>query len=202
LFAQNSGSFTWDLRLEKKSSGKVMDFGQSIEVADKLPSDASLETLNRTMTRSDVLRAKISSQADVCFYLIRYGPGRKVTVIGDGRLSANTEQVFDLEPSAASGIDTFYIVMSSKKQDKLENLIGAWKRAPGSRQSNSDLYYETLAIQKADSSLGEPPQKFTISGGTARAVPASASTDPGAPPDGTARYSGRDRYVRIITIKH
>ncbi|MDR3335006.1 MAG: DUF4384 domain-containing protein [Treponema sp.] len=200
LGAQNTG-FTWDLRLEKKSNGTALDFNQTIEIlgAQEL-ADAPEDLISHAVAQGDGLSLRMSSRTNTYCYVIQYGQDRKVTILNDTEIKAGAAQVFSLSLSAASGTDTFYIIMSLKKEDKLDNYIKAYKRSPASRQSHSNVYYEVLAIQKADDPLGEPPQKFTISGGTARGAPETAALD--APPAGTARYAGRNHYVRIISVKY
>ncbi|MDR3171887.1 MAG: hypothetical protein LBU17_09715 [Treponema sp.] len=201
LGAQNPG-FTWDLRLETKSNGTALDFNQTIAILGAEELADAPEDLISHAAQEDGLSLRMSSRANAYCYVIQYGQDRKVTILNDTQIKAGAEQVFSLSLSAASGTDTFYIIMSLNKEDKLDNYIKAYKRSPASRQSHSNVYYEVLAIQKADDPLGEPPQKFTISGGTARGAPGTAALDADAPSTGTARYSGRNHYVRSISVKH
>lgn len=201
LCAQNSNAFTWDMRLEKKTSGTPLDFNQTIEkLEDALPSDAPPDVVNHSLARGEDFTIRVKSQANAYCYIIQYGPDRKVTLYHDTPLNAGVEKAFSPVLTSSPGVDTFYIIMSAQRETKLENVIRAYRRSPNVRQTNSNVYYEALAIQKADEPLGEPPQRFTISGGTARGTPANVPSD--NPPSGTARYSGRNRYVRIISVKH
>jgi hypothetical protein len=201
LCAQNPDAFTWDLRLEKKVSAAPLDFNQTIEkLKEAVPPDAPPNVVNHSLAKDDDFTIRIKSEANSYCYIIQYGPDRKVTVYHDEQLNAGVEKAFSPILTSSAGVDTFYIIMSAKRETKLENVIKAYKRSPSSRQVNSNVYYEALAIQKADEPLGEPPQRFTISGGTARGTPANVPAD--NPPGGTARYSGRNRYVRSISVKH
>ncbi|MDR2094053.1 MAG: hypothetical protein LBP76_00855 [Treponema sp.] len=202
LYAQSPDAFTWDLRLEKKTSGIPLDFNQTIEKLEVavIPPDTPPDTANRSLARDEDFTIKVKPQANTYCYIIQYGPDRKVTLYYDAQINAGTEKAFEPVLTGSAGIDTFYIIMSSKRETKLENVIKAYRRSPNVRQVNSNVYYEALAIQKADEPLGEPPQRFTISGGTSRGTPANVPSD--NPPSGTARYSGRGRYVRTISVKH
>ncbi|MDR1902217.1 MAG: hypothetical protein LBQ88_08075 [Treponema sp.] len=201
LGAQNSDAFTWELRIEKKASGTPLDFNQTIEkLADVIPPDAPPDVVNHSLAKDDDLAIRVKPLANSYCYIIQYGPDRKVTLYHDVQLNAGIEKVFNPVLTGGPGIDTFYIIMSAKREAKLENVINTYKRSPNVRQANSNVYYEALAIQKADEPLGEPPQRFTISGGTARGTLTNVPAD--SPPSGTARYSGRNRYVRIVSVKH
>jgi hypothetical protein len=92
-----------------------------------------------------------------------------------------------------SGIDTVYVIMSLKPQEKLESLIQAYNRNPDT-QRLKDIYLEFVNLQNLARGRGAPTSKPIVSGGTSRTI--------GDTENNATQYSDKDLYVRAISIRH
>ena len=133
----------------------------------------------------------ITPDREVFCYVICYDSERSIFIMYDGKIQEGielyTKPIMVDEPS---GTETVYVIMSLSKLEKLENLITAFRANPNSRQHTNNLYREIVSMQQETSELGEPASAFISGGGTTRGE------------SGFTRFSGKNMYVRVITIRH
>jgi len=145
------------------------------------------------MQTGDVFLITIRPASDCFGYIVSYDSQRQVNVIfNEPLLGGDVIYIgpFDIEPP--SGTETLYVIMSMERQTRLEGLIQSYSDNPDSRQHSSSLYREVVKFQNEVSVLGEPASTFIASGGTTR----------GRSGNYVNRFSGKDLYVRAISIRH
>ena len=136
----------------------------------------------------------IITPASDCFcYAVVNDSERQIAVVYNGEIRSGDEM--SLGPfmvAGEPGTDTLYIIMSLKRQERLDSLIQGFNENPGSTQLADNLRMEVFALQAAAAALGEPPHAFIAGGGTSR----------GGQEDFVNRYTDKEMYVRPILIRH
>lgn len=129
-----------------------------------------------------------------CFcYVVCYDAEKQIAVLKNERIKGGDEIFLDeIELTEPSGTETLYVIMSVERQAKLESLIQAFNNQPNSQQNKNNLYNEVINLQNTVSKLGEPASSFIASGGTSR----------GLTPEQVTQFSGKNIYVRPISIRH
>jgi len=137
----------------------------------------------------------IISETNAFCYIVIYDSQRQVIVLHDQPVTALEEMFFGpfklIEPT---GTETIFIVMSNERQTNLENRIQNFNNNPRSRQAANNLHREVVNLQNNVSGLGEPVSSFIPSGGTTRGAAEQEQY--------LTRFSGKNLYVRAITIRH
>ena len=145
----------------------------------------------RMETGQDFLFTILPALNTYC-YIIFYDSQRNISVLRDQPLNAGNEMSFGpFQLVSPSGTETIYVIMSLRRQGELERLIQGYKNNPESREHSNNLYREVVRLQNAASGLGEPAAVFIPGGGTTRGEQ-----------NFVTRFSGKDLYVRAITIRH
>ena len=169
-------TFSWDIKFLKGSSRESVPINQII----------------RMETGQDFLLA-INPASDCFCYVICYDSDRQIIVLLAGQVKGGNEITLGpIHIDPPSGTETLYVIMSLTRQAKLEDLIQAQKNNPSGRQQATNLYREVVSLQNSASGLGEPASSFVPSGGTSR----------GNTQENATRFSGKNMYVRAITIRH
>ena len=174
LYAQN---LSWDIKFFQGRARESVAISQIIR-----------------MQTGDVFSIAITPASDCFSYVIAYDSERLIHVLHDQPLRRDLELTLGpmmlLPPS---GTETIYVIISLQREARLETLIQDHRRNPDSRQHADALRREIVRLQSTASRLGEPASAFIPSGGTTRGV---------STPEHATRFSGRDSYVRTITIRH
>jgi len=89
------------------------------------------------------------------------------------------------------GTETLYVIMSQKRQQRMEDRIKSFNENPGSIRSIDNLREELARLQEEASGLGQPGVAFVPGGGSSRGNQEYVS-----------RFSEKDMYVRPIRIQH
>jgi len=145
------------------------------------------------MQTGETFELSITPNAAAFCYIIFYDSQRKVFVFHNEPLTANTERTFGpFQLEAPAGTETIYVIMSLQRQANLERLIQAYNNNPSATVQANNLYREVVNLQNSVSRLGEPASSYIPSGGTTRSAVQRHVT----------RFSGRDLYVRAISIRH
>jgi hypothetical protein len=140
----------------------------------------------------ETFRVDITAGSDCFCYVVCYDSERQVSVLYNAPMKGGIENhIVNLEIDGA-GTDTLYVIMSLKRQARLESLIQTYNANPNSQQNANNLYREVVRLQNEASGLGEPANNFIASGGTSR----------GASEEFATRFTNKDMYVRAITIRH
>jgi hypothetical protein len=172
LYAQ---TFTWDIKFLQGNARESVAISRTI----------------RMQNREGFL-ISITPALDCFCYVVLYDSSREIDVLHDRPLRGGAELYlgpFEIEDPP--GTETLYVIMSRERQPGLESLIQSFSNNP-SRQNTNNLYREVVSLQTAASDLGEPASAFIASGGTSR----------GSTEEYATRFSGKDMYVRAITIRH
>jgi len=146
------------------------------------------------LDEQDGLTITVTPQ-ETCFcYIITRGEDGKVRILYDSQVQAGTG--VSAETPRGAVLENCYIIIGRQRQEKLEGLISNYRKNTNSTQRSLAVYNEMQYIQRAVNDMGEPVIQYgSIPGATTRG-PTSLS-----PSDGKIRYSGLDRYVRIINIR-
>jgi len=130
--------------------------------------------------------------ADCFGYIVCYDSNREISVLYNAPMNGRNEVYFGpFEVEEPQGTETLYVIISLERQTRLESLIQTFN-SNQSRQNANNLYREVVSLQNTASGLGEPASNFIPSGGTSR----------GSSEEYATRFSGKDIYVRAITIRH
>jgi hypothetical protein len=124
-------------------------------------------------------------------YVVCYDSERQIFVFKNELITGGSEIYLGTEITDPPGTETLYVIMSLEKQTKLESTIQTFNNS-ASQQNANNLYKEVVNLQNAASALGEPAPVFIPSGGTTR----------GSSEEYTNRFSGKNLYVRPISIRH
>jgi hypothetical protein len=152
------------------------------------------------MENGSEFRFVIETDADSYCYVVCYTSDRELIVLHDQALRAGTAKTFGpLGVTEPSGTEAIYVIVSLSRQTNLENLIETYKKNQGSRQYANNLYHEVVNLQNTVSGLGEPASTIISSGGTTRSVGNSTSNND---QNFATKFSGKEIYVRPITIRH
>jgi hypothetical protein len=188
-------TFSWDIKFLK------------VEAAESVP-------ISRTIAMETKDRFRIIITPDsYCFcYVALYDSDGEITVLYDKPLQRN--EIKGLGPFVLEGpsgtekttkkmTERIYVIMSREQQTELEGLIMNFNRSP-SKDNNDKLYTKLQNLQKTINQLGNPASSFIASASTTRAPMADKNTTPPPPKkdEYVTRFSGKDRYVRTITISH
>jgi hypothetical protein len=166
--------FSWDMRFEKRTnSAEFLDIARTVRLAG-----------------SEYLSIRIQSERDVFCYLFQRGTDGKINILNDRQISGSVS----LSPEILAGTETFYVIMTAVREPVLEQLIAEYRQDPSSKIKANSLYKEILDVQAKAHKVGEPALQYTsVAGATAR-----GETDL---PAGTARYSGKNKYVRSVIVR-
>jgi len=168
-------TLTWDIKFFRVETWETLPINQIIR-----------------METGEEFTISITPASDCYAYIVCYDSERNIAVLLDEPMKGGIEKYLDrFEVEGESGTDTFYVVMSSTRQTRLESLIQTFNRNQ-SRQNANNLFREVVSMQNATSGLGEPASAFVPSGGTSRGVLSEHVT----------RFSGKETYVRTISIRH
>jgi hypothetical protein len=171
-------TLSWDLRFTK-----MVVSGET----ETLPVDETI-----SMKKGDTYLITLTPANDCYCYVVKYDRAGKISVLYDqpvkGSKVTNMEAVTIEDPR---GTDTLYVIMSLKRQTKLEGLIKSFNN-DSSRQNTTNLREELASLQKTTSEGGEPPVFFVQSAGTKREIQ----------PPYVTQFSGKDIYVRTIAIRN
>jgi hypothetical protein len=138
----------------------------------------------------------IKADADSYCYVVCYTSDKELLVLHNQALRGGVGKTIRMGVlKDPPGIETIYVIMSLSQQKDLEKLIENFEKNKGSRQHFNNLYYEVVNMQNTVSGLGEPVGNIISSGGTNR------STD-NDDQNFATRFSGKEIYVRPITISH
>jgi hypothetical protein len=175
----HSQSLTWDIKFLKGNPQESVPISRQIR-----------------METGDTLQLTINPETDCFCYVIFYDSERQISVLRNAPIQSGVEvKIGPFELEEPSGVETFYVIMSLSRQSNLESLIQAFNANSNSRQNANNLYNEVANLQKSASNLGEPASSFVASGGTTRGTPGETSQQ-------ATRFSGKNIYVRAITIRH
>ncbi|MCL2801745.1 MAG: DUF4384 domain-containing protein [Treponema sp.] len=145
------------------------------------------------MQTGETFEFSITPNASAFCYIVFYDSQRKVFVLHNEPLAANAEKIFGpFQLEAPAGTETIYVIMSLQRQANLERLIQAYNNNTSATAQANSLYREVVNLQNSVSRLGEPVSSYIPSGGTTRS----------AVPRQVTRFSGKDLYVRAISIRH
>ena len=176
LFGQSANSFDWQIQFLK---GQELE---SLQVNEVIRLD-----------NGNIFRLNVQTAVDSYCYIICYDSERKITVLHNQLLRRGSPQNFGpLRVTEPSGTSTIYVIMSRARQSNLETLIERQNNNQNSRQHINNLYREIVNLQNTISSLGEPASRIIPSGGTTRSTANNFAT----------QFSGKNAYVRAITIRH
>ena len=169
----------WDINFEKVN-------GRELE---SLP----VSQIIRLVT-GDIIQFSVMPASNAWCYVLFYDSQRQISILHDQQLSASQNRIFGpFELTEPAGTETIYVIIGLEKQTNLERLIREFNNNPGSRTSANNLYREIIGMQSSVSKLGEPASSYIPSGGTTRGT---------ALKQNVTRFTGRDLYVRAITIRH
>ena len=169
-------TLTWDIKFLKGRERESVPINRQI-----------------SMNTGQVFLLSISPASDCFCYVVCHDSDRQIAVLYDGQLKGGNEKTLGpIEITFPSGTETLYVIISQTRQTKLEGLIQAYKNNLSSRQQANNLYDEVKNLQKTASGLGEPANSFIPGGGTTR----------GNTQENVTRFSGKNMYVRAITIRH
>jgi hypothetical protein len=165
---------TWDIQLMLGKEREPLPKNQSITVEDE-----------------QNLFVIVSPDSDCFCYIISQNSERKLFILYEQPVKGNMKiRVNPLQADNSSGAKTMYLIMSLEKQTKLEDFIKNYKSDTSSQRYANNLLGEIAKLQDKVSSLGEPSSALITSGGTTRGAE-----------DYLTRFSGKDIYVRTITIR-
>jgi len=176
-------SLTWEIMLSRE--GRTKEYIQ--------PIPQTIQGVNY-----DIFQINIKTASDCFCYAVFYDSEENVAQGFDKPprfiqpMKGGEEAIIKFEISG-SGTDTVFVIMSLKRQEKLESLIQAYNRNPDT-QRQKDIYLEVINLQNIARGLGTPTTKPIISGGTSRGG--------GNSENNATEYSDKDLYVRAISIRH
>jgi hypothetical protein len=177
IFPQQAQDLAWEIQLQTEGRGAAMPDSQTITVE----------------TGRDFC-ISITPDSDSFCYVLSQNSGRKFFVLYDQGVRGGNEII--LEPLLADnspGRKTLYVIISVERQTRLENSINTYKSNPNSNRHAGNLQGEIAGLQDRVSSLGEPASVIISTGGSTRgSTPVAA--------DYATRFSGRNMYVKAITI--
>ena len=177
LLSQAPESLDWQLRFIKGRNRESMQINRPIR-----------------METGEVFRLIIEADADSYCYVICYDSERQIFVLHNQALKGGTEvSIGPIVLTEPSGTETIYVIMSFSRFADLERLITLYENS-ASRQNVTNLYREVIRLQNAASGLGEPAMAIISSGGTSR----SAEEEQ----DFATKFTGKETYVRAISIRH
>ena len=146
------------------------------------------------MENGDAFMLVIKADADCYCYVICYDSEQQIDTFFNEAIKGGSEiSVGPIGLIEPSGTETMYAIVSVSRLADLERLIDQNENSP-SRQNTSDLYREIVRLQNAASDLGEPATAIITSGGTSRGAADEQSF--------ATRFTGKEMYVRSISIRH
>ncbi|MDR0312818.1 MAG: DUF4384 domain-containing protein [Treponema sp.] len=172
-------------------------YGQTLSWDIKFLQGSGQESvaISRTirMDTGEAFLISITPALDCFCYVILYDSSREIFVLHDrpirGGATIHLGPFFIEDPP---GTETLYVIIGMERQTMLEALIQNFSNN-GSRQNANNLYREVVNLQATVSGLGEPVSSFILSAGTNRGD---------SPGEYATRFTGKDMYVRAITIRH
>jgi hypothetical protein len=167
--------FSWDIRFLQGKKRESVSIARTI----------------RMETGEDFLIA-IKPDSNCYCYIVCYDSDREISVFKNEFITNGNEIFLDpVQITDPPGTETLYVIMSFERQTKLESLIQTYNSS-ASQQNANNLYREVVSLQNTASALGESAPSFIPSGGTTR----------GSSEEYTNRFSGKNLYVRPISIRH
>jgi hypothetical protein len=135
---------------------------------------------------NDTFSIYIKPEVPCYCYVIVQDAEKNDAVLQSGKLQAGQElDLGPLEITPPSGTETFYIVMTGTQQAQFEG-----------SHTGGEIINAVLNFRRAISQLKENPEKPVSMGGAFR-----GTGTPPLRPKGI-QYSGADRYVKTIIIRH
>jgi hypothetical protein len=176
IFPQQAQDLAWEIQIQTEGRGAAIPDSQAITVE----------------TGRDFC-IFITPESDSFCYVLSQNSGRNFFVLYDQGVRGGNEII--LEPLAADnspGRKTLYVIISLERQTRLEGLINTYKSNPNSNRHANNMQGEIAGLQDRVSGLGEPASIIISTGGSTRGRGTAA--------DSATRFSGRNMYVRAITI--
>jgi hypothetical protein len=173
--AQKAQNLIWDIQLLKGKDREPLPKTQTI-----------------TVENGQNVFIIISPASDCFCYVLSQNSERKIFVLHEQPIKGEMKiRVNPLQADNTPGPKTLYVIMSVEKQTKLEELIKDYKNNLTSQRHANNVQGEIAKLQDTASGLGEPSSALITSGGTTRGDSEEAAT----------RFSGKNIYVRTITIR-
>ncbi|MDR2700820.1 MAG: hypothetical protein LBB72_00150 [Spirochaetaceae bacterium] len=173
--AQKTQGLTWDIQFQKGKERVPVPNSQTI-----------------TVESGQDFFIVISPASDCFCYVLSQNSERNIFLLHDQPVKGEMKIRLDpLKTDASPGTKTVYVIMSLAKQTKLEGFIKSYKSDLNSQRHANNLQGEIARLQEAASGLGEPASALIASGGTTRGENQESAT----------RFSGKNIYVRTITIR-
>ena len=132
----------------------------------------------------------ITPAADCFAYILLYDIEDNFAVGHNGLMKGGEEKPLGIKIDGPPGTERLYVIMSLTRQTRLESLIQVYS-SNKNNQNKINLRNEIASLQEQVSLLGEPAIKFEATGATMRGQT-----------DESTFFSGKDMYVRTITISH
>ena len=135
----------------------------------------------------------ITPASDCFTYIVVYDSEENILVDYHDLAKGGNEVFRGFEVDGAAVTDTFFVIISLTRQERLESLIQAFNRDP-SRGNKNALYSEVVSLQRTASRLGEPSSDIIATAATSRGTTNTLEY--------ATRFSDKNMYVRRITIRH
>jgi hypothetical protein len=176
-FSQSGGAFNWNIALVNQRRGAGISVDKEIQ-----------------METGDIFHFLIKTEVDCFVYVIARGSDNSVFVFHRDPLKRGEElKVGPAELTPPSGTETFFVVVSTGAQRKLDQALEAYQRNPGSPRAARTVMNEVFAVRRDTSTLDQNPEQPVYMGGTFRGEDASITG---------LRFSGSEVYVRTFNISH
>jgi hypothetical protein len=176
-FTQSGRAFGWNIALVNQRRNAGISVDRTIR-----------------METGDIFHFLIKSEADCFVYVIAQGSDNSVFVFHGSPLKRDEElKVGPAELTPPSGTETFFVVVGSGPQRKLDQSLEAYQRNPNSPRAARAVMSEVFAIRRDISALDQHPEQPVYMGGTFRGEDA---------PIAGLRFSGSNVYVRTFNISH
>jgi len=174
-YAQETQNLIWDIQLLKGKEREPLPKTQTI-----------------TVENEQNVYIIISPASDCFCYALIQNSDRKLFVLYDQPVKGEMKiRVNPLQADNSPGTKTLYVIMSAEKQTKLEDVIKNYKSDINSQRYANNVQGEIAKLQDTASGLGEPSSALITTGGTTR----------GESEESITRFSGKNIYVRTITIR-
>ena len=175
-YTLDAQTLTWDIKFTKRGTSESLQIGRTIQ-----------------MKTGEEFSISITPASDCFGYIVSYDSNREVFVLLNEQLmSGNEKYLGSFEITDPPGTETLFVIISNKKQQKLEDLIKNFNDNPGSIRNSDNLREELAKLQEEVSGLGQPGIDFVPGGGTSR----------GSLQEYVTRFSNKETYVRPIRIQH
>jgi len=169
-------SLTWDIKFLRGNERESVSILRTIR-----------------MENEETFLITIKPDSNCYCYVILEDTSRDISVIHDRPLSKGMEvNIGPYEILDPAGKDTFFVIMSLEREQRLEGLIKAYNDNPRIAQNSENLRKEIARLQDVVSALGQPVSSFIPGGGTSR----------GSTQEYVTRFEKKNMYVNPIIIQH